>query len=226
MSNGLEHERRSTDRRTILKAVTVGAVRSIVAAPSRAQTPARTYVLVQGAWFGGWVWKPVAQRLREMGHTVLAPSLTGLGDRKHLLRSGINLDTHTDDIVNLIEMEDLSQVVLVGWSYGGMVTINVLARIPQRIGSIVYLEHTGPYTAVHRIEHRRFCVRARISESGRLRAGFGPFEQRRRASPFPAAPKASDLDFLPHGQFEISTSKRLSSVQAFSETRSAYYAVC
>jgi pimeloyl-ACP methyl ester carboxylesterase len=79
-----------------------------------------------------------------MGHTVLAPSLTGLGDRKHLLRSGINLDTHTDDIVNLIEMEELSQVVLVGWSYGGMVTTNVLARVPQRIGSIVYLDAFMP----------------------------------------------------------------------------------
>lgn len=104
----------------------------------------KTYVLVHGAWCGGWVWRPVADGLRAHGHTVYAPSLTGLGDRKHLLRRGINLDTHTDDIVNLIEMEDLRDIVLVGWSYGGMVSTNVLARVPDRISSVVYLDAFVP----------------------------------------------------------------------------------
>jgi pimeloyl-ACP methyl ester carboxylesterase len=115
-----------------------------MAGRARAQSRGRTYVLVHGAWFGGWVWKTVADGLRAAGNTVYAPSLTGLGDRKHLLRGGINLDTHTDDIVNLIELEDLRQVVLVGWSYGGMVTTDVLARIPQRIASMVYLDAFVP----------------------------------------------------------------------------------
>ena len=70
--------------------------------------------------------------------------MTGLGDRRHLLRPGINLDTHTDDIVNLIEMEDLNDIVLVGWSYGGMVVGNVLGRVPQRIASMVYLDAFVP----------------------------------------------------------------------------------
>lgn len=113
-------------------------------ATSRSARQRRTYVLVHGAWFGGSVWKPVADALRTLGHAVYAPSLTGLGDRRHLLRPGINLDTHADDIVNLILEEDLACVVLVGWSYGGMVISDVLARIPDRISSMVYLDAFAP----------------------------------------------------------------------------------
>ena len=104
----------------------------------------RTYILVHGAWHGGWVWKGIAANLRAIGHLVYAPSLTGLGDRCHLLRPGINLDTHTDDIVNLIKMEDLDDVILGGWSYGGMVISNVVAAIPEKIASLVYLDAFVP----------------------------------------------------------------------------------
>jgi pimeloyl-ACP methyl ester carboxylesterase len=106
----------------------------------RAPEKPRTYILIHGAWHGGWVWKGIAASLRALGHLVYAPSLTGLGDRCHLLRPGINLDTHTDDIVNLVTMEDLDDVILVGWSYGGMVVSNVVARIPEKIASLVYLD--------------------------------------------------------------------------------------
>lgn len=111
---------------------------------TRTAVKRRSYVLVHGAWFGGSVWKPVAEALRAAGHAVYAPSLTGLGDRRHLLRPGINLDTHADDIVNLVLQENLAQVVLVGWSYGGMVISDVLARIPERIASMVYLDAFAP----------------------------------------------------------------------------------
>ena len=107
------------------------------------ETP-RTYVLVHGAWHGGWVWRGIAASLRALGHLVYTPSLTGLGDRCHLLQPGINLDTHTDDIVNLVSMEDLDDVILVGWSYGGMVISNVVARIPEKIASLVYLDAFVP----------------------------------------------------------------------------------
>lgn len=106
----------------------------------------RTYVLIHGAWHGGWVWEPVAADLRARGHRVYAPSLTGLGDRRHLLRPGIDLSLHVEDIVQLIQMEDLQRVVLVGWSYGGMVAADVLARMPDRIGSMVYLDAFVPQT--------------------------------------------------------------------------------
>ena len=131
-------------RRSLLKAGLASAAAGLSSAPALSQTRGRTYVLVHGAWFGGWVWKTCASSLRAAGHTVYAPTMTGLGDRRHLLRPGINLDTHTDDIVNLIEMEDLNDIVLVGWSYGGMVVGNVLGRVPQRIASMVYLDAFVP----------------------------------------------------------------------------------
>lgn len=134
-------------RRSILQASLAGLAAGLAGASSasaHAQRQGRTFVLIHGAWFGGWVWKDVAAGLRAAGHTVYAPSLTGVGDRRHLLRPGINLDTHTDDVVSLIEMEDLDEIVLVGWSYGGMVIANVLARIPQKIGAMVYLDAFVP----------------------------------------------------------------------------------
>ena len=132
-------------RRALLRAgVVAAATVGVSAAPALGQTRNRTYVLIHGAWFGGWVWKLAANSLRGTGHIVYTPTMTGLGDRRHLLRPGINLDTHTDDIVNLIEMEDLNDIVLVGWSYGGMVVGNVLGRVPQRVASVVYLDAFVP----------------------------------------------------------------------------------
>jgi pimeloyl-ACP methyl ester carboxylesterase len=121
-----------------------GAMSPFMARRSQSRSRGRTYVLVHGAWHGGWVWEAVAAGLRDLGNLVFAPSLTGLGDRKHLLRPGINLDTHADDIVNLVELEGLENIVLVGWSYGGMVTSDVLGRIPGNIASMVYLDAYAP----------------------------------------------------------------------------------
>lgn len=100
----------------------------------------RTYVLIHGAWYGGWVWDLVAGHLRDRGHLVFAPSLTGLGDRQHLMRQDISLDTHAQDIIGLIESHDLSNVKLVAWSYGGMVAGEVMARLSDRIASVVYID--------------------------------------------------------------------------------------
>ena len=103
-----------------------------------------TFVLVHGAWHGGWCWRFVRDLLERAGHRVYAPSLTGLGERKHLARPDIDLDTHIADIVSLLEMEDLSDVVLVGHSYGGMVVTGVADRAPERIGRLVYLDAFVP----------------------------------------------------------------------------------
>jgi pimeloyl-ACP methyl ester carboxylesterase len=104
----------------------------------------RTYVLVHGAWHGGWVWKDVAKILRAAGHVVTAPTMTGLGERKHLLSPDVDLDTHVEDIVNHVEMEDLSDIVLVGWSYGGTVAVPVISRIADRLRSVVFLDAYVP----------------------------------------------------------------------------------
>jgi pimeloyl-ACP methyl ester carboxylesterase len=100
-----------------------------------------TYVLVHGGWAGGWIWRDVADRLRAGGHRVFVPTLTGLGERSHLISKQITLSTHVLDVVNLIKWEELSDIVLVGQSYGGMVITGVTEKVPDgAIGSIVYLE--------------------------------------------------------------------------------------
>src|SRR5688500_11127625 len=99
-----------------------------------------TFVLVHGAWGGGWAWKRVAPLLRRQGHEVFTPTLTGLGERAHLTSRDVNLDTHIRDIENLLLYEDLENVVLVGWSYGGMVVTGVLDRVPERLAHVVYLD--------------------------------------------------------------------------------------
>ena len=100
-----------------------------------------TYVLVHGGWAGGWIWREVAERLRAQGHHVYTPTLTGLGERSHLISKQITLSTHVLDVVNVIKWEELSDIVLAGQSYGGMVITGVTERVPEgAIGSIVYLD--------------------------------------------------------------------------------------
>lgn len=104
-----------------------------------AQRPA-TFVLVHGAWHGGWCWRKVADVLRRAGHTVYTPTLTGLGERAHLLAESVDLDTHIQDVAAVLEYEDLTHVVLVGHSYAGMVITGVADRAPGRIARLVYLD--------------------------------------------------------------------------------------
>jgi pimeloyl-ACP methyl ester carboxylesterase len=105
---------------------------------------AYTFVLVHGAWHGGWCWRRVADRLRRDGHAVFTPTLTGLGERSHLLRPGIDLATHVADIVNVMRWERLSDVVLCGHSYGGFVISGVAEEMPTLIRSIVFLDAFVP----------------------------------------------------------------------------------
>jgi len=103
-----------------------------------------TFVLVHGAWMGGEIWKPIARPLRAAGHEVYAPTLTGVGARSHLLRAGIDLDTHIADVVNLIKFHELGDIVLCGHSYGGMVVTGVADAVPEKIASLVYLDAFVP----------------------------------------------------------------------------------
>lgn len=99
-----------------------------------------TFVLVHGAWHGGWCWKKVVLLLREAGHDVFTPTLTGLGERVHLLAPEIDLATHIDDVLGVLEYEDLNNVVLVGHSYGGMVISGVAGQAASRLAQVVYLD--------------------------------------------------------------------------------------
>lgn len=99
-----------------------------------------TFVLVPGAWHGGWCWKKVRPLLTAAGHDVFTPSLTGLGEREHLASPEIGLDTHIQDIVGLLTYEDLREVILVGHSYGGMVIAPAAAIAAARVAQLVYLD--------------------------------------------------------------------------------------
>jgi pimeloyl-ACP methyl ester carboxylesterase len=103
-----------------------------------------SFVLVHGGGHGGWCYRKVATLLRGAGHEVYTPTLTGLGERKHLLSASTDLTTHITDIVNTLIYEDLRDVILVGHSYGGMVITGVADRAADRIRELVYLDAAHP----------------------------------------------------------------------------------
>jgi pimeloyl-ACP methyl ester carboxylesterase len=105
-----------------------------------------TFVLVHGAWHGSWCWKRVRTALQRQGHDVYTPTLTGVGERAHLLDPEVNLETHIQDVLNLIRLEELDNVVLCGHSYAGCVVSGVADRIPGRIAHLVYLDAFVPET--------------------------------------------------------------------------------
>jgi len=100
-------------------------------------------VLVGGAWLGGWCWKRVTPFLRAAEHDVYTPTL-GLGERQHLAHPEVDLDTHVQDIVNVLEFEDLDHVVLVGHSYSGMVITGVAERAADHLAHLVYVDASVP----------------------------------------------------------------------------------
>ncbi len=102
--------------------------------------PVNTYVLVHGAWHGGWCWTRVADQLRAAGHRVFTPTCTGLGEREHLLASSITLDTFITDVGNVLRFEDLQEVTLVGHSFGGLAISGVADRMPERVRRLIYLD--------------------------------------------------------------------------------------
>lgn len=93
---------------------------------------------------GGWVWKKVIPLLRAAGHDVYAPTASGLGDRVHLASPTVDRETHITDVVNVLVFEDLTDVTLVGWSYGGMIITGVAERVPERLAQLVYLDALVP----------------------------------------------------------------------------------
>lgn len=99
-----------------------------------------TIVLVHGGTSGGWAWKPIAAKLRGEGHDVYTPTLTGLGERVHLLTREIDLDTQITDIVNVLFFEDLHDVVLAGHSVAGMIITGVADQVPERISRLIYID--------------------------------------------------------------------------------------
>ena len=127
------------NRRAALKAALTAA--ALAPGLANAQAPkGATFVLVHGAWHGGWCWRDVSDRLTAAGCRVFTPTFTGLGQSRHLLSSTITLETFANDLTNLLEMEDLTDVVLVGHSFAGPVISMAADRMRQRIRRLVYLD--------------------------------------------------------------------------------------
>lgn len=128
-----------------------------------------TYVLVGGAWLGAWAWDRVADQLRAAGHDVYPLALTGLGERKHLARPEVGLETHIEDIVNQIEVADLGDVILVAHSYGGVPVTGAADRVAERIASVVYVD-SGPIPAdtayIEFDPEQRAATERRVAEGG------------------------------------------------------------
>jgi pimeloyl-ACP methyl ester carboxylesterase len=132
-------------RRDFLK---ITAAAAVVASQNlqtaSAQPAGSTFVLVPGGWSGGYIWRRVAERLRKNGHTVFTPTNTGLADRAHLLSRDITIDTFVKDVTGVFEAEELSNVILVGHSFGGSAITGVADVIPEKIRHLVYLDSLMP----------------------------------------------------------------------------------
>ncbi len=125
-----------------------------------------TFVLVHGAWHGGWCYRDTANALRAAGHQVFTPTHSGVGERAHQSAENITLETHVRDVCGCIEAEELDDVILCGHSYGGMVITGVADRLPQRIRSLVYLDAFVP-------EHgQSLTMVLRLALSPEVAAGF------------------------------------------------------
>jgi pimeloyl-ACP methyl ester carboxylesterase len=119
-----------------------------------------TFLVCHGAWGAGWAWKKMHPLMAAAGHRLVTPSYTGLGEREHLANPSIDLETHIQDILNVIKYEDLRDIVLIGHSYGGMVATGVADRVRDRIAQLIYLDAFLPRDGQSLFD---------INESGRQR---------------------------------------------------------
>jgi pimeloyl-ACP methyl ester carboxylesterase len=154
------------------------------------EAPHVDFVLVHGAFHGGWCWRDVTAQLRALGHVVFTPTLTGLGERSHLASPAVDLSTHVQDVANVIEWEELRDVVLVGHSYGGMVITGVADRLAERLAALVYLDALVPQDGQCALDlqppERRESILEEVAANGgwlwppRTAAFYGVRDPRRR----------------------------------------------
>src|SRR5262245_729192 len=154
----------SVTRRGMLAGAIAAASTAVPGTPAVAQN-AKTFVLVHGAYHGGWCWRRVSDLLEQKGHKVFTPTLTGVGERSHLLSKDINLDTHITDIVNVIKWEDLKDICLVVHSYGGWPGSGAIEQTLDRISSIVWLDAFKPENG-----QRSFDFASEVSRKALLEA--------------------------------------------------------
>jgi pimeloyl-ACP methyl ester carboxylesterase len=131
-------------RRKLMLGASAAATAALAGVNTAAQQPGAVFVLLHGAWHGGWCWKKVVPLLRAAGHQVYTPTFTGLGERGHLVQPATNLSTHVQDVLAMLEMEDLQRVILVGHSYAGFVLSAVAQLASRRLRKLIYLDAFVP----------------------------------------------------------------------------------
>jgi pimeloyl-ACP methyl ester carboxylesterase len=156
-------------RRSVMGGMVAGAGLAALAdrlvTAAQAQAARKTFVLVHGSSAGGWCYRRVADLLEKAGHKVYAPTLTGLGERSHLMSGLITLDTHITDVVNVIRWENLQDFVLVGHSYGGWVISGVAEQVEGKISSIVFLDAFMPENGQRVLDTNSPRSRAEIEQA-------------------------------------------------------------
>jgi pimeloyl-ACP methyl ester carboxylesterase len=150
----------------------------------------KTFLVCHGAWGAGWAWKKMHPLMQAAGHRLVTPSFTGLGERVHLANPSIDLETHIQDILNVIQYEDLRDIVLLGHSYGGMVATGVADRARDRIAQLIYLDAFVPKDGQSLLDLNE-PARQRMQDAARAGDGW-----RVPPLPTPLDTTAADLEWL------------------------------
>jgi pimeloyl-ACP methyl ester carboxylesterase len=149
--------------------------------------PVATIVLAHGAWSAAWAWKKMRPLIAGTGHSFFTPTYTGLGERSHLASPAIDLDTHVEDVLGVLQFEDLRDVVLLGHSYGGMVATGVADRAREKISQLIYLDAFVPRDGQSLFDLVAPEARQRMEETARAGDGW-------RVQPLAIPPDTSDAD--------------------------------
>jgi pimeloyl-ACP methyl ester carboxylesterase len=150
-------------------------------------SPQKSFLVCHGAWGGGWSWKKMHPLMQAAGHRLLTPTYTGLGEREHLAGPSIDLDTHIQDVLSVIRYEDLSDIVLLGHSYGGMVATGVADRAREKVAQLIYLDAFVPSEGQCLLDFLPESERKRMHEGAKSGDGW-------RVPPNPTPPDTPEAD--------------------------------
>jgi pimeloyl-ACP methyl ester carboxylesterase len=175
-------------RRSFLGIAGLGLSQAGLGAPCRPQGgQGATFLVAHGAWSAGWAWKKMHPLMAAAGHRLLTPTYTGLGERAHLANPAIDLETHIQDILGVIQCEQLGPFVLIGHSYGGMVATAVADRVADRISKLVYLDAFVPADGQALVDLVSAAAAERMRSAAKANDGW-------RVPPNPIPPDTSAED--------------------------------
>jgi pimeloyl-ACP methyl ester carboxylesterase len=147
----------------------------------------KTFLVCHGAWSAGWAWKKMHPLMQAAGHRLVTPTYTGLGERVHLANPSIDLESHIQDVLNVIKYEDLRDIVLLGHSYGGMVATGVADRVRDRVSQLIYVDAFVPGDGQCLLDFLNESERQRMLALAKSGDGW-------RVPPNPTPPDTSQAD--------------------------------